>query len=220
MTQKVFIATPVNEPHLPIGYVESLLASQNAFRHKGIRFEITFETQCSLVMAGRNSLIADFLESDATDMVFIDSDIGWKAEDLLKLVSHPVPCVAAVYRKKAPHVVFTLDLENATSITMDPTTKLLNVRGVGAGFLRLRRDCVETMIATYPELKITEKGRTEYALFDTELVDGRMVGEDYTFCRRWRAAGGTVWVDPTISLSHYGMTGFTGSLQEALQRTR
>lgn len=215
-SQKIFIATPVNEPHLNIGYVQSLLTTDRMLRAQGIGIEIVFETQCSLVMAGRNALVADFMESDATDLFFIDSDIGWQAEDLVKMVRHPVDFVAAVYRKKTPETVFTLDLDNPTSIERDPATGLLKARGVGAGFLRLRRDCIEKMIAAYPQLKIEVRGKPQHALFDTSIEDGKHVGEDYTFCRRWRAIGGTVWMDPTVPLSHFGSTAFSGSLMEAL----
>lgn len=218
MSQKVLIATPVNEPKLVIGYVQSLLASQHALRQAGIRSEIVFETQCSLVITGRNSLVADFMESDATDMVFIDSDIGWKPEDLVRLLQHPVSMVAGIYRKKAPELIYAMEFDDPTSIKADSKTGLLKAKGVAAGFLRLRRDCIETMIQAYPELKITEKGREQYALFDTSLSDGKMTGEDYTFCRRWGAIGGTIWIDPNIELDHYGMTAYGGSLLSALQR--
>jgi hypothetical protein len=216
--QKVFIATPVNEPKLVIGYVQSLLSTQLALRHAGIKSEIVFETQCSLVIAGRNSLVADFLASDATDMVFIDSDISWKPEDLIRLLQHPVPVVAGIYRKKAPEPIFAVEFENPNSIESNAKTGLLKATGVATGFLRLRRDCLEAMVKAYPELKITSSGQEQYALFDTMLQNGQMVSEDYTFCRRWTAIGGTIWVDPSIDLGHHGMTGYSGSFLSALKR--
>jgi hypothetical protein len=55
-----------------------------------------------------------------------------------------------------------------------------------------------------------------YALFDTSLVNGGFCGEDYTFCDRWRATGGKIWVDPDIVLRHVGTTTYTGSILDAL----
>lgn len=218
MSQKVLIATPVNEPTLVIGYVQSLLESQTAFRRAGIGFDIVLETQCSLVISGRNSLVAQFLASDATDMVFIDSDTGWKADDLVKLVSHPVPLVAGVSRTKTPTLNFAVEFGDLSRIEGDPQTKLLRANGVGAAFMRLRRDCLETMISAYPELRIERDGRTQYALFDTSIENGKMLGEDYTFCRRWKAIGGDIWIDPEINLSHYGTVPFSGSLASVMKR--
>ncbi|WP_243367720.1 hypothetical protein [Microvirga solisilvae] len=218
MSQKVMIATPVNEPKLVIGYVQSLLSSQIALRQAGIRSEILFETQCSLVVMGRNNLVTDFLASNATDLVFIDSDIGWKPESLVRLLQHDVSLVAGIYRKKAPETIYTVEFDDPRNIAADPKTGLLKAKGVSAGFLRIRRDCIEAMIKAYPELKITERKQEQYALFDTMIENGKMVGEDYTFCRRWAAIGGTIWVDPTIDLDHYGMSAYTGSLTSSLQK--
>ena len=37
------------------------------------------------------------------------------------------------------------------------------------------------------------------------------LSEDYTFCRRWRDIGGTIWLDTQGSLIHTGTHGFTGA---------
>jgi hypothetical protein len=44
-------------------------------------------------------------------------------------------------------------------------------------------------------------------------VDRRYLSEDYTFCRRWQEIGGDIWLDPTISLNHYGHFCFQGNPQ-------
>jgi hypothetical protein len=46
------------------------------------------------------------------------------------------------------------------------------------------------------------------------LKNGEFCGEDYTFCDRWRAIDGKVWVDKDIALRHVGTTTHTGSLRE------
>ena len=49
----------------------------------------------------RNKLVAKFLASQHTDMLFIDSDLAWSAADLLKLLACDVPLVAGVYQRKS-----------------------------------------------------------------------------------------------------------------------
>jgi hypothetical protein len=43
--------------------------------------------------------------------------------------------------------------------------------------------------------------------------DRRYLSEDYTFCRRWQEIGGDIWLDPSISLNHYGSFCFQGNPQ-------
>jgi hypothetical protein len=58
----------------------------------------------SLITRARNSLISEAMTyPKVTHMVFIDSDISWNPEDLLKLVLHDKPIVGGIYPKKKFH---------------------------------------------------------------------------------------------------------------------
>jgi len=219
--QSVFIGTPAMDRRVHVDYVESLLLSQIALKQANIGFSAQFTVQDSLVMQARNQILAQFLASDATDLVFIDSDIGWEAKSLLRLISHDVPIVAGVYRRKIESVSFTVQFADMRAVELDRATGLIEATRVGAGFLRLQRNAIERMVVAYPNLRYSQplpSGKTEerHALFDTSLVNGGFCGEDYTFCDRWRAAGGKVWVDPDIALRHVGTTAYTGSILDAL----
>jgi len=48
-------------------------------------------------------------------------------------------------------------------------------------------------------------------------VDRRYLSEDYTFCRRWQEIGGDIWLDPSISLNHYGHFCFQGNPSAIIQ---
>jgi hypothetical protein len=39
---------------------------------------------------------------------------------------------------------------------------------------------------------------------------GAYLSEDYTFCKRWRALGGKIWLDTESTLSHIGPFDFNG----------
>jgi hypothetical protein len=43
------------------------------------------------------------------------------------------------------------------------------------------------------------------------------LSEDYTFSRRWQDMGGEIWLDPSISLNHYGSFNFQGNPQQIIQ---
>jgi len=216
--QHVLIGTPTLDGTVHVAYLQSLLGTQKLLVGKKWQFSMRFVLQESLVMRARNLLVADFMESTASDLIMIDADIGWQAPDILKLLRHDTSVVAGVYqRKSATKIDFTVKFPPG-NIQRDPQTLLMKAERVGTGFLRLRRDALETMIAKYPDLEYRDhSGRKMHCLFDTSLANGRFCGEDFTFCDRWRAIGGDVWVDPDIRLSHIGSKTFDKSLWDAMR---
>lgn len=189
-TQSVFIAPPTLDGSLDCRYVAALLHSTAALTRRGIPFEVSFEVGNSLIPDARNKLVAKFLASQHTDLLFIDSDLAWSAPDLLKLLSYNVPFVAGVYQRKSPTKLdFTVKF--GASISLDRNA-LMEAERTGTSFMRLRRDCLAAMLAAYPHLKLKDSGTPPsdwlYALFDTSILNGQYVGEDFTFCDRWRAA--------------------------------
>ncbi|GEN64346.1 hypothetical protein [Acetobacter oeni] len=95
----------------------------------------------------------------------------------------------------------------------------------GTGFMLISREAVSRMIRAYPETRYRRidapVGQHEseaapeseaHALFDC-LVDPETktyLSEDFTFCHRWRAIGGEVWLDPSLVLTHTGPSTFSG----------
>ena len=97
------------------------------------------------------------------------------------------------------------------------------------GFMMIKREAIDKMIAAYPELKYNNDLNTPadlqdyfYAFFDTMIdpKDKRYLSEDYTFSRRWQDIGGDILLDPTISLNHFGSFNFQGNPSEIIQINR
>lgn len=216
----LFIATPCLDGNVNAHYAAALVRTTSLLDQRGIRCEIQFEIGNSLIADARNKLVAKFLASAATDLVFIDSDISWKPEDLLRLATHPQPVVAGVYQRKS-RAKLDFAVKFGPTIAMDES-RLIEVERAGTGFLRLRRDCLQALVAANPALKLKnplQPGDPNfYALFDTSIVDGHYVGEDFSFCDRWRALGGKVFIDPAVELAHHGAAVYDEPLMKHLQR--
>lgn len=218
--QSLLIATPTIDGNLHASYVEALLRSSHKLRQLGIPFEISFEVGNSIVSDARNQLVSRFLQGRHSDLLFIDADIAWNEDDLARLLGWDVPLVAGAYRRKRQNIDFTVKF----GPTIDQRNGLMVAERVGTGFLRIRRTVFEQMAQRYPELQLKFKGKQPaaqlYAFFDNSIVEGRYVGEDYTFCDRWRRIGGEVLVDPAIQLRHIGTQAFEGRLADHLQPAR
>ena len=220
-TPTLFIATPCLDGNVNAHYTASLVRTLSALQQRGWRWpRIDFEIGNSLIADARNKLVARFLASDCSDLVFIDSDLSWSAEELLRLASFDVPFVAGVYQRKSRSKI-DFAVKFGPAIAMD-AQGLIAVDRVGTGFMRLRRDCIEKMVAAHPELRLRHPSQPDdpnfHALFDTGIVDGEFVGEDFLFCDRWRALGGRVLVDPAMNFGHHGAAAYDEPLLKYLQK--
>lgn len=229
------IATPVYGGVHPC-FVDSLLATQALLPHHGVRSEWAFLAGDSLVPRARNQLAATCLaQAGATHILWIDGDIAWRPEDVLRLLQFDVDLVCGLYPRKTQHangpmhrfVFRPLESDDDTA-PFDQSTGLLEIAEAGTGFMLTKRTVYERMIEAYPESRISRSSTIEdgcpaampwlHNFFPVEVVNGELMPEDYSFCRRWRLLGGKVWADPSIKLTHYGAHTYTGDPMSMFQR--
>jgi hypothetical protein len=212
-------ALPCHGGLLTTAALRGLLETQRAMLTLGLPFACATLTNESLVTRARNRLVARFLASDASHLLFIDSDIGFGADAVLRLLGHGREVIGGLYRsKRAGKVEWVADVAPGPDGTprRDPETGAVEVGLIGTGFLMIRRDVLTRMRDALPGTRHTTEDGVIHALFDTAVepgtadAPGRYLSEDYLFCSRWRALGGTVWCDPSIRLEHLGNLSLTG----------
>jgi len=182
------------------------------------------------VERSRNVLAANFLESDCTHMLTIDSDIGFSPADVARIISHDELVVGGMYplKRETANVEWCGNgLLGRTSVEREDG--LLEVRYLGTGFLCIAREVLERMIEkhgaeiTYQADAPTPRAggpvhRTEYAFFrqgvratdDTRI---RFLTEDWMFCQTWLDMGGKVYADSRVILKHAGRAVWPLALQ-------
>ena len=245
---KFFIATPCYGGALTEPYFRSTIKLMTWFN--GHKVPLAFGTIAneSLVTRARNVLLAYFLNSDYTHLMFIDADIEFQVDDILKLWLHDKDVVVGAYPKKGvnwSHIKESVILDPSKELTpnqigalgsdyainfkfMDRENKqvkvengLIELHDAGTGFMMIKRKAIDSIIEHYPEIKYVndvQMGGVDlkdkfYALFDTMIdpIEKRYLSEDYTFWRRWLEMKGQIWLDPSISLNHYGSFCFQGN---------
>lgn len=194
----------------------SMLKFSVASRNSGIDWSVDTMVNESLIPRGRNNLVAKFLHcTAATHLMFIDADIRWNPEYMTRLLKANKDVVCGMYPMKCIPPRFVI---NAIQGGEQEGT-LEEVATAGTGFMLIKRECIETMIAAYPETKYNDNigvgAEFEpfmYALFDTMIDDKQnYLSEDWAFCHRWRQLGNKVWVDKSIILDHQGTYAFKGA---------
>lgn len=250
---KFFVATPCYGGQLMEPYFRSVIKTMSFFNNHQIPLAFGTIANESLVTRARNVLLAYFLSSDYTHLLFIDADIEFNVEDILKLYAADKDVVVGAYPKKgvnwnrikdnikqnpnsqetdkeiAAHgsdYAINFQFLDKESKTIALEKGLVKLHDAGTGFMMIKREAILKLIKAYPEIKYNNDVNIQsglednfYALFDTMIdpIDRRYLSEDYTFCRRWQDIGGDIWLDPSISLNHYGSFCFQGNPSAIIQ---
>ena len=215
MTQRhIFIATPTHDGKLCAEYVKSLVDTLPMLMTNGIAYTQSFCIGNALVHDARNRMVSWFMASPATDLLFIDADIAWEAQDALRLAVSPHDVIGGAYRQKRD------DAEVYNAAGLKPgVTRLLEVDYIGTGFLKISRKAIEKLMRVHADKKYAgPDGNDCYGLFEAPIENGKLTGEDAMFCRRWRAAGGKAFLDPDMTLHHVGTKCYSGNFAELMAR--
>jgi len=194
-------------------------------------FPITFE---SLISRARNAAVAHFMsDQHATHLLFIDSDIEFEAEDVLKLARADKDVVGGAYAKKfldIEKVRKGKSLETCTSVSchlLDTKPEAIKECAyITTGFLLIKRDVLKTMMERYPGRQyhndidgyMGANPNMFYDFFTIRIHEAtkRYESEDYGFSRLWTEIGGKIHVVPDITLKHHGWYGFPANLHQQL----
>lgn len=202
----VFLAVAAYEG-VSAPFVMSLFSSRAAIaRDMGLEI---FAGNCH-VDDSRNRLVRDFLESDCDQMIFLDADVSWLDSDLCKLIDYQEDIVAGIYPMKNDEVEYPV--KPLPGPRYANAQGLVEVEGVPTGFLKIRRRLLESLAPTVPShIGRGEPDRMRIpVLFERTLNGDSRRGGDYEFCRKARAAGFKVYVDPLMQLSHTGVKLWSG----------
>lgn len=192
--------------------------------------------QTDLVRA-RSVFVRMFLEeTQATHLLFVDSDISFDTRLLLGMLQGGEDFVAAPYPRREG-----IDFERARAAPpglgeaaayryafhplerFEPRPNgLVEVKHMPLGCTLLSRTCLSAMVERYrSELSFMDRtlGPTSpirtVALFQLLLEDGELMSEDFSFCERWRRMGGKVWgyFGPGSPVTHHGEHAYRGRIE-------
>ncbi len=198
---KIFVAIPVYDGKLPVQVVSCLLTEQSLASQVGDDLRTMFLPGCSHPAQGRNQLAQLFLDSDADKLFFLDSDIVFDPGSITKLCHYPVDLVGGCYRLKQEEELYPMGWLNKPNLQADEYG-LLEVSSLPGGFMSISRNVFETMKMAYPNRGFDHMGHRMNAFFEMKFANGNLQGEDGGFCLDWLNAGGKVFLDPEIGLTH------------------
>jgi hypothetical protein len=175
---KLFIATPCYGGGLTEPYFKSILRLVFFCDKHGINLQFGTIANESLVTRARNTLTAFFLNSDCTHLFFIDADIEFRVEDVIRLIAADKDVVVGAYPKKGINwnAVKEHALRNPTATdatlscagseyainfnfksledrSIEIKDGLISLKDAGTGFMMIKRSTIQKMAEAHPELQ-------------------------------------------------------------------
>jgi hypothetical protein len=197
---KLFVATPMYGGQAHGMYVKACLDLQGLLNKYGVEVRFSFLFNESLITRARNYLVDEFLRSDCTHMLFIDSDVHYNPQDVIALLALDKDVIGGPYPKKAinwnnvAHAARTHpdmnphELENVVGDYVFNVVKgtqqfsvnePLEVLEIGTGYMMIKREVFKRMEEAYPQLRYRpdhvgqanfDGSRYIHAYFDT-IID-------------------------------------------------
>ena len=201
-------------------YLEALEASIPAIQAAGWTDKAVFEIGCPYISHARANMLRKALDAGAGCIVFIDHDLSWRPDDLLRLIETPGRVVSGMYRYKK-------DQEEYMGAILDGEDGKPQYREVGCikgfrvpgGFLKITAEAVHLFMRAYPELIFGPAYNPSIDLFNHGAYDGVWYGEDMAFSRRWLAMGEDIWIQPDLELVHHTTEqSYRGHFGEAIEK--
>ena len=179
----IFIATPCYGGQIGEPYFRSMMRLAILCNKYNIQYTVSTLANESLVTRGRNTLNSFFMEnSNATHLFFIDADIEFNPEDILRMVAYDKPITVGAYPKKAlnwtsiigaaradeseteetieghssNYVVnfdFIKDKDGNNQSQVQIEDNLVKLKDAGTGFMCIRKDVIQQMFDNHPEMK-------------------------------------------------------------------
>lgn len=200
MTQlRVAICIPSgDEWKADFAYDLSAMLLHTCSRAEGLAIGL-FNRRLSVLPTARNHLVRDACTTGAHYLLFLDSDMRFPPDTLLRLLSHKQDIVAANCVLRAFPTRATAWADGAHVFTNDGSTGLEEVESIGTAVMLI-------------DTKVFQKMEPPFFFFEPKPNDKlSFLGEDQFFCREARAKGFKVFIDHDLSQSvaHVGTLAYT-----------
>lgn len=171
----LYLATPCYGCGVTLAFMTSVLNLQAACMEIGTHIQMDFLGNESLVQRARNILVARFLQSKCTHLLFIDADIEFHPSTVMRLLAFDRDVVTAVYPKKlvdwerveakvqqrqAGSIIggddepfdqmgldFNLNMDTSKPVRVE--NGFVNVLDAATGFMLIKRSILERMVDHY-----------------------------------------------------------------------
>lgn len=197
---KLFVATPMYGGLCHGNFAMGMVESVQVFGRAGIQMYFSYMMNESLITRARNSMAYDFMQSDATHLMFIDADIGFNPNDIVSMINADKDIICGIYPKKEINWLqvegavksgvsyqdlprwtgsFVVNLVGGAKEQTGKLSEPMEIANGGTGFMLIKREVFEALkdkVPTYTNdmYQITDKNpqvKVIHEFFATSIED-------------------------------------------------
>lgn len=208
MTPKVAVCTPCTDQVAAMFCHDYARMMGHTIRQRPAIQLASWFLPGSLISKQRENLVLEVLTTDYTHILWLDSDMRFPNDTILRLLDRQKRIVVGNYvERRTPYrpVAFpNLETSYIRLFTEPDDTGLVSIEAIGAGVMLVETDVYKKLPEPWYAVGWCE-GTKEF------------VGEDVYFCRKATEAGEKIWLDHDLSkeIKHIGTHEF--SMAEAYQ---
>ena len=221
---KIYIAMACYDS-VKINTMLSITRLVKEFTKAGLEWQIE-TVKSPYVSKARNALTALFLRSKYDYLLFIDADVEFNPEAVIRMLVTKKDIILTPYRVKFPQDVnlakYSVSFPDDKNVSILPGD-LVEISEGPAGLMLIHRKVFEFLMDSCPRLKIKHPFQKEsdpylYNFWDTtfDMDNGLWRGEDISFCRLARKAGFQIFANIKSKTTHHGTYGWTGTFEDTL----
>ena len=204
----------------------SMLKLIKEITRAGMNFELN-TMKSPYVAYARNILSSRFLTRKEDYLLFIDADLEFEPECVIKMLLAQKDIICTPYRAKTnnpEYVRYTVNLPSSKDINV--VNGVVEILNGPAGMMLIKREVLEKLIKDHPELEIKQDPGIQtfpddikvYNFFHCTFNDHRWTGEDMSFCDLARSAGFKVYANIDSTLVHHGSYGYKGAYKDLFKK--
>ena len=217
---RLLIATPTWGMNVTVPYVHGLIDAITTLANAGIETNVVM-SPIDLISRARNKCAKAALEIKADKMLFVDSDLSWKGEHVLKLLKSDKPIIGGTYPLKAYPLRLNLHALDDKMKGMNVHEFLqtadnrgeIEVNKIPIGFMMIDMSVYRKMSLTAPWYKdgngITGEIERMQDFHHIAIHGEDYDTEDWGFIRAVKAAGYKIYFHSEVILDHTGVHTFS-----------
>ena len=239
---RMFLSTPCYGGLCLEPYLTSILRLQILMIQKGYQLIIDTTENESLVHRARNVSVGRFMQkTDAEYFMFIDADVHFDPESVVRLLEsghyisvacYPKKCVMWEQAKQCvkngdqrdPAKMASSLVVNFGATNRPVVNGFIEILDGPTGFMMIKREVFKNLEEKFPELWCKNDHQNRdfddyHTCFDC-MIDPeskRYLSEDYAFCRRYQQTGGKIFADINTTLGHVGNLPFVACMDDMLK---